>query len=76
MDVGRFTNAAKTTFDLDALDETDSVITQTAAAGTHRTRWMFKDEEQRLVVLEKVQPVQTSFARGTKLHISHALGVA
>ena len=57
MDVGRFTNAERTSFDLDALDETDSVITRSTVAGTHRTRWMFKDEQQRLVVFEKVQPV-------------------
>ena len=28
------------------------------------------------MVLEKVSTVQTNFQRGTKLHISHALGVA
>lgn len=54
MDVGRFTNSGRTSFDLDALEETDSVITRTALAGTHRTRWLYKDEQQQLVVLEKV----------------------
>ena len=76
MDVGRFTNANRTTFDLDALDETDSVITRSSLNGTNRTRWMYKDEQQQLVVLEKVQSIQSTFARGTKLHISHAAGVA
>ena len=66
MDVGTFTNETHTTFDLDALDETDSVITRSAATGTHRTRWMYKDEQQQLVMLEKLRPVTTSFPRGTR----------
>ena len=53
MDVGRFTNTERTSFDLDALDETNSVITQSTHNGVHRIRWLYKDEEQRLVVLEK-----------------------
>lgn len=53
MDVGRFTNEERTAFDLDALDETNSVITQSSVGGIHRIRWLYKDEEQRLVVLEK-----------------------
>lgn len=76
MDVGTFTNDAHTTFDLDALDETDSVITRSAASGTHRTRWMYKDEQLQLVMLEKLRPVTTAFPRGTKLHISRVAGVA
>ena len=76
MDVGTFTNANHTTFDLDALDETDSVIMRSSLSGEHRTRRMYKDEQQRLVMLEKVRPVTTTFPRGTKLHISRANGVA
>ena len=76
MDVGRFTDTNRTTFDLDALNETDSVITRSAFGGTHRTRWLYKDEDQKLVVLEKTLPVSTYFPRGTKLHISKVAGVA
>ena len=76
MDVGQFTNADHTSFDLDALDETDSVITRSSLSGTHRTRWMYKDEQLQLVMLEKTETITSTFPRGTKLHVSRANGVA
>ena len=76
MDVGQL-NADHTSFDLDNLDETNSVITRTSTSTTKKIRWLYKDEENRLVVLEKTNPIKTAFERGTLLRISTVLdGVA
>ena len=69
MDVGQL-NADHTSFDLDNLDETNSVITRTSTSTTKKIRWLYKDEENRLVVLEKTNPIKTTFERGTLLRIS------
>ena len=75
MEVGQLTTD-KTSFDLDNLDETNSVITHLTTGNQRRIRWLYKDEENRLVVLEKSEPVSQSFSRGTRLKISKIQGVA
>ena len=75
MDVGTV-NADHTSFDIAGYDETNSVLTQVDNGTTVTTRWIYKDEENRAVVLQKVDPSTTLFARGTKLHVSRFLGCA
>ena len=76
MEVGQLT-ADHTSFDLDNLDETNSIISRTSTSTTTKIRWLYKNEKDELVVLEKTSPIETSFARGTLLRISSVLdGVA
>ena len=75
MDVGTI-SSDHTTFDIAGYDETNSVLTQTDNGVTVTTRWIYKDEQNRAVVLQKVDPSRKQFAKGTKLHISRFLGVA
>jgi len=51
MDVGT-TNADETSFDIDVLAETDSVLVKNATS----VRWLYKNETGQLVVLEKARP--------------------
>ena len=69
MEVGQLTSD-HTSFDLDNLDETNSVITRTSTNGTKKIRWLYKDETNRFIVLEKTHQVQSSFNRGTLLCLS------
>ena len=69
MDVGTLNND-HTSFDLDNLDETNSVITRTTTNGTKKIRWLYKDEQQRFIVLEKTHQIKSSFDRGALLRIS------
>ena len=75
MDVGTI-SSDRTTFDIAGYDETNSVLAQTDNGTLVTTRWIYKDEENRAVVLQKTDPSHTSFAKGTKLHISRYLGAA
>ena len=75
MEVGRLTSD-KTSFDLDNLEETNSIITHLTANNERKVRWLYKDEANRLVVLEKSEPVSQAFSRGTRLKISKVDGVA
>ena len=75
MEVGQLT-IEKTSFDLDNLDETNSVITHLTTGNQRKVRWLYKDEANRLVVLEKSEPISQSFSRGTRLKISKVDGVA
>ena len=76
MEVGQLTSD-QTSFDLDNLDETNSVITRTTTAeGGKRIRWLYKDEELRLVTLEKTDTPPTAFPRGAPLVISAIPGYA
>ena len=75
MEVGQLTTD-KTSFDLDNLDETNSVITHITTGNQRKVRWLYKDETNRLVVLEKSEPVSQAFSRGTRLKISKVDGVA
>ena len=75
MDVGTI-SSDRTTFDIAGYDETNSVLTQTDNGTLVTTRWIYKDEDNRAVVLQKTDPSHTVFARGTKLHISRYLGAA
>ena len=75
MEVGQLTTD-KTSFDLDNLDETNSVITHLTTGNERKVRWLYKDEASRLVVLEKSEPISQSFPRGTRLKISKIAGVA
>ena len=55
MDVGTVSQD-ETTFDIDILEETDSVLVK----NTGKIRWLYKNEKNELVVLEKVrEPVDT-----------------
>ena len=75
MDVGTI-SSDRTTFDIAGYDETNNVLTQTDNGTLVTTRWIYKDEENRAVVLQKTDPSHTTFAKGTKLHISRYLGAA
>ena len=75
MEVGQLTSD-KRSFDLDNLDETNSVITHITTGNQRKVRWLYKDEANRLVVLEKSEPVSQAFSRGTRLKISKVDGVA
>ena len=75
MDVGTI-SGDHTTFDIAGYEETNSVLTQTDNGVTVTTRWIYKDEQNRAVVLQKVDPSRKQFAKGTKLHISRFLGAA
>jgi hypothetical protein len=52
MDVGTVDNA-NNTFDIDVLDETDSVLTRSAT----QVRWIWKNENNEFVILTKARPV-------------------
>ena len=69
MEVGSL-NEDFTSFDLDNLEETNSVITRTTNSTTKKIRWLYKDEQNQFIVLEKAEPIKTSFKRGTSLCIS------
>ena len=69
MEVGQLTTD-HTSFDLDNLDETNSVITRTQTNDTKKIRWLYKDEENKFIVLEKTHQIQSSFNRGTLLCLS------
>ena len=69
MDVGQL-NADHTSFDLDNYDETNSIISRTRTSSETKIRFLYKNEKNELVVLEKTNPIKTSFARGTLLRIS------
>lgn len=75
MDVG-IINSDNSSFDIAGYDETNSVLTQTDNGTNIITRWIYKDEENRAVVLQKIDPSETTFALGTKLHISRFRGAA
>ena len=64
MDVGTI-SSDRTTFDIAGYDETNSVLTQTDNGTLVTTRWIYKDEENRAVVLQKTDPSHTAFAKGT-----------
>ena len=69
MEVGQL-NEDHSSFDLDNLDETNSVITRTSTSTTNKIRWLYKNEKNELVVLEKTDAIKTGFARGKSLRIS------
>ena len=51
MDVGTV-DSANATFDIDILDETDSVLTRSAT----QVRWIWKNEHNEIVILTKGRP--------------------
>ena len=69
MEVGQLTSD-RTSFDLDNLEETNSVITRSLTNGTKKVRWLYKDETNRFIVLEKSHQIQSSFNRGALLCLS------
>lgn len=76
MEVGQLT-PDHTSFDLDNLDETNSVITRTTTPqGGKRVRWLYKDEQLKLITLEKTDTPPDAFPRGTPLLISALTGCA
>ena len=66
MDVGTVSQD-ESTFDIDILEETDSVLVK----NTDKIRWLYKDQKNQLVVLEKVrEPV----AVGSLIELQGSVG--
>ena len=75
MDVGVISEDGRS-FDIAQYNELNSVISRLDDGTTIRTRFVYKDEENRAVILQKTEPKQTYFPRGTRLAISSHSGVA
>ena len=71
MDVGTI-NETLTSFDIDALGETDAVLIRSDGL----TRFLYKDEQQQLVALEKSEQLTDILELGTLLTISDVDGYA
>ena len=73
MDVGA---VAGNTFDIDAYDETNSILSRTDTNGVVTNKWIWKDESDRLIQLIRTVNIGTTHAVGTPLKISaHSPGI-
>ena len=75
MDVGQV-SADHTTFDISNFDETNSVITTTHNVDSTVIKWIYKDLDNRAIMLTKTIPRVNTYNRGTKLHVSRFDGCA
>ena len=75
MDVGVISEDF-TTFDIAQYEELNSVLSRLDNGAVVRTRFLYKDEQNRAVSLHKEEPKQMVFPRGTRLSISAVSGVA
>jgi hypothetical protein len=66
MDVGTV-DSANATFDIDILDETDSVLTRSAT----QVRWIWKNEYNEIVILTKARP---TVGEGAFIEIEGSVG--
>ena len=75
MDVGQV-STDHTTFDISNFAETNSIITTTHGPTSTIIKWIYKDLDNRAVMLTKTIPRVNTFSRGTKLHVSRFNGCA
>lgn len=75
MDVGVISEDFST-FDIAQYEELNSVLSRLDNGTVVRTRFLYKDEQNRAVSLHKEEPKQMVFPRGTRLSISAVEGVA
>ena len=75
MDVGVISEDF-TTFDIAQYEELNSVLSRLDNGSVVRTRFLYKDEQNRAVSLHKEEPKRMVFPRGTRLSISPVSGVA
>ena len=71
MDVGVISEDGGS-FDIAQYEEMNSVISRLDNGATVRTRFVYKDEGNRAVILQKAESRQTLFPRGTRLAVSAA----
>ena len=75
MDVGTI-NETRTSYDIDSVAETDSVIVQSDTNGVIKTRWMHKNEKDELVIHERSLMRGNIATKGSSLVISEVPGYA
>ena len=75
MDVGVISEDFST-FDIAQYEELNSVLSRLDNGTVVRTRFLYKDEQNRAVSLHKEEPKRMVFPRGTRLSISAVEGVA
>lgn len=73
MDVGSVTGG---TFDIDAIGETDAILSRTDTGGIIKNKWMWRTENSEFVILEKTEISADTFSKGTLLQISQTSGYA
>jgi len=64
------------TFDIDSVDETESLLVRSDTAGTVRTRWIFRNEANAIVIHERAMALPQVIPAGTLLKISPVPGCA
>jgi len=65
-----------TTFDIDGVDETDSLIIRTDTNNVVKTRWIFRDEAGRMIIHERSKTMPNIVEAGSYLSISEIPGYA
>ena len=71
MDVGSVTWKS---FDIDAIGETEAILSRTDTGGIVKNRWLWRSESEEFVILEKSEVSDSSFAKGTLVQISQTPG--
>ena len=74
MQVGTL-SSDRTSFDITEFDETNSVLAQTESSGVTTTRWLYHDEESRMIELRRQADVGTVLEAGSKIKLSSVAGV-
>ena len=74
-DVGSI-SADGTTFDIDNVDETDSLIVRSDINNVVKTRWIYRDENGRMVIHERSKVMPNVVEAGSYLSISEVPGYA
>jgi len=73
MDVGEITENG-TSFDIASVGETDAVLVRSDTGGILKTRWMYKDEQNQLIVHEKTLQTPNIVPKGSYISISQVPG--
>ena len=74
MDVGLLA-ADLSSFDITDFDETASVLSRTDNNGVVQNRWLYKDEQNRLVTLTRSEDISSVLPVGQLIKLSEAPGV-
>ena len=75
MDVGSL-NDDKTAFDIDSVNETNSILVRQDTGTQLKTRWMYNDEDGKLVIHERVVQAPDVIPKGSFLKIADVPGYA
>ena len=71
MDIGTISGS---TFDIDSVAETESVLVQSDTNGIVKNRWLYKDEQSRLVIHERCINKGNVVEKGSYVTISEVPG--